>query len=355
VKQFLAAQAARLEKKSRKLKALKREAADISRRLASVEEDYSVSRENLERQLEEAINNANLAKTDAEALGKENRQLLKDLEAANRVRTELEVEIDQIREDQSHIRFLDTQKNLENLQHELATLQSEYDKLAEQSQEENSQLKSANHSLRVEVKSMDAEIKSIQSNAETAIQELTNRLEAEKSVVVTSYESQMAQLREQCESQGIDLERVAALLSQSEEAGRNLKRENEEFSKKLVKVSSSLRSLKASTAKENKLLELKATTERVELETEYITKLDQLKARTDAEKRRVYGYGVDAFKRFVNPLQGIDEKSFKNVMLEVKKELERLAASDSAIRRLVNANANQTTEDAVARLYLGGL
>jgi hypothetical protein len=51
-------------------------------------------------------------------------------------------------------------------------------------------------------------------------------------------------------------------------------------------------------------------------------------------------------------MEEIDQRSFKRVVSQARDELDRLAASDWAIRRLVEAADHQTTEDAVARLVL---
>jgi chromosome segregation ATPase len=355
VKQFLLAQANRLGKKSRSLKAFKTENAGLKARLSTIGQEYGAKLDEVTIQLDEAIAKLEAETQATESLRNENRQILKDLNVGNTERSELQAEVEQLRADQSYVKLVETANALETTQQELANLQHEYNTLSRQSKEEGDQLKSAVHALRVQVNTAESEVSDLQLRLETTIRAAKEKLEKEKALIADSYDTQLSQLSEQYIKQGDDLQRVAALLAESEEAGKLLKTENDATAKRLARLSSNLRNVKANAAKEKKLLELKAATERLAFESEYYAKLDEVKAKTDSERRRAYSFGADVFKSFFNPLQEIDERSFKSVLLEAKLELDRLTASDSAIRRLIGATGNQSTQDAVARIVVDGL
>lgn len=72
----------------------------------------------------------------------------------------------------------------------------------------------------------------------------------------------------------------------------------------------------------------------------------------EAEKRRICGYSIEAFKLFFDANLSIDEKSYRNVVDMAKDELTKLTHSDASIRRIVAARDGQTTEDAVAQVIM---
>jgi cell division protein FtsB len=142
------------------------------------------------------------------------------------------------------------------------------------------------------------------------------------------------------------------VLTDSEAAVTALKAENEELQKTVKKLNHEIKLLNATAVEAKKLAELAATARRIALEEQYTKEFDELKSRTDAEKRRIYTVGVEGFRRFFNPMEEVNERSFKKVIEKAKGELDQLTESDSRIRRLVGALSNQTTEDAVAKLLL---
>jgi chromosome segregation ATPase len=323
----------------------------VNQALATTEQTYSAKLQRVNQQLQEATEKLEVESATAAALKKEKQQILADLENAINARNEIEAELEQ----SSQGKAIVAKTGTENLRQEYESLQCLYKQNVESTKDEIARLKSANHKLRLELKTRERKVSDLEQSLEVSLQTANDRLEIEKSALRSSYELQVNQLRAQCETQGTDLQRIAALLSESEQTTRTVRAENEKLTKKAKKQSSELKTLKLTTAKEKKLVELKHETERFALEAEYTAKLDELKNRSDSDKRRVYGLGADTFKRFINPTQEIDERSFKSVISQAKKELDRLTASDTAVRRLVSASSNQTTEDAVARLVIGGL
>jgi hypothetical protein len=110
-----------------------------------------------------------------------------------------------------------------------------------------------------------------------------------------------------------------------------------------MKLKTDLKAAKSVQAKEKRLVELSTVAGRAAIENEFVQSLDELKTRTHADKRRLYGLGAEAFSRFFNPLTELDERGFRSVVNQAREELERLTAADQAIRRFVNAGEHQTT------------
>jgi hypothetical protein len=200
---------------------------------------------------------------------------------------------------------------------------------------------------------LEGELNGQKGSVNRAADALAERYEAEKADMNTAHENAVAMLRKEMERQRSDLEHISAVLAQTETQCRTLKSEKDQLARKYQRLKNEVKLIKDSTAKEKKLSELAVVTNRVSLENEFNTRCDELRTRTECEKRKLFGFGAAAFKRFFNPMEEIDERAFRRVVTQAREELERLTVADQAIRRLVDAAEHQTTEDAVARLVMG--
>jgi chromosome segregation ATPase len=182
--------------------------------------------------------------------------------------------------------------------------------------------------------------------------EITARFDAEKAELNAAHASVCARLRRDLESQRGDLQTVSRLLAESQAAGEALRASNSTLVKENRKLRTELEAAQSAHEKAKKLADLSVIAQRIAIENQWTQRLEELQTRTEADKRRLYGLGAECFKQFFNPMCELDERSFRSVVHQAREELDRLAASDQAIRRLVNAGERQTTEDAVAQLIM---
>jgi chromosome segregation ATPase len=348
LRKVLTEQASKLSKRSKEVKQLKREVARRAKELADAESEHSQSSRELSNKVEELseqLQSANLASNAVKAQNQRLHSELEDAEDSLR-RTQAQLQDSQFHLTQKSA--AETSEKLEKLQQECANLQ----RSADDSKREQTRLRQLNQKQLIEIHELEAELKDQKGSVNRATEVLLERYEAEKAELKKAHENATAMLRKEMERQRSDVEQISAVLAQTEAQYGALKAENEQLAKKYQRLKNEVKLMKDSTAKEKKLSELAVVANRVSLENEFDTRCDELKTRTECEKRKLFGFGAEAFKRFFNPMEEIDERAFKRVVTQAREELERLVTADQAIRRLVDAAEHQTTEDAVARFVM---
>ena len=88
------------------------------------------------------------------------------------------------------------------------------------------------------------------------------------------------------------------------------------------------------------------------IENKYSQLIEDTKAKCESDKIKIFSYAADEFKRYRNQCESIDERSYRSLILKVRKELDRLTESDSMIRRIANAVPKQSTDEAVSKMLM---
>jgi chromosome segregation ATPase len=343
LKQFVMEQHSQLAKRSKELKGLKRENASLTRAF----EEGKARLEELTNQTDRISNDLQTTRDTCNSLTVENQRLVRELEAATNALTVVPNQADPSFDGSIHS-MLEIGKQIPVLQQSNADLQ----RALADAKHEQARLRQSNEKQASALRKVQGQLDEASEQRALAISTLTEKFESEKAELTSAHNASFSQLRRELEKQRTDLQQISALLSETQAACDNLRTANQQLSKQNRKLKADISTVKTSATKEKKLAELSAAASRIAAENECTQKFDELKTRTEAEKRRLYGFGAESFKRFFNPLAELDERSFRSVIHQAREELERLSASDQAIRRLVNAAEQQTTEDAVARLVI---
>jgi chromosome segregation ATPase len=349
LRKLLTEQASQLSKRSKEVKSLKREVSRLAKSLAEAESNHTCCSSELSSKIDELSEQLESANLASNAIKADNRRLCRELEEAEDSLKRAETQL-------QHSQFHLTQKSAAETSARLEKLQRKYSDLrrsADDSKNEQARLHQLCQKQIIVIQQLEDELKDQKGSINRAADALTERYEAEKTDLKNAHENAVAMLRKEMERQRSDLEQISAVLAETEVQCRALKTENEQMAKKCQRLKNEVKLMKDSTEKEKKLSELVIAANRVSLENDFNARCDELKTRTECEKRKLYGFGAAAFKRFFNPMEEIDERAFRKVVTEAREELERLVAADQAIRRLVDAAEYQTTEDAVARLVMG--
>lgn len=344
-----------IAKKTKKLHDKRRECAAISAaakendtRLQQQIDELSCDLSNTQKKVEQ------FQKSSAQ-LAKENQKLQSDLEKAVQDLAESEALLKDRTED------LIKKLNVENTE-KIHVLTQKYNELAQKYQNLNheygvSQDEIARLSNLISTQKRTMEVKDKEYTE--MIQELTekeqqteSRLTAEKKNITQTYERAIDQLKQQCDQHRNDVERMAKVVAEAEAKVNEIKMQTYHAKKEMRRMEMELSQNNEKLERERKLLETSFAAKRATLESDFTLKLNNERARFEAEKRRICGFGAEAFKAFFNPNVEIDEKSYRSVIEQAKGELTRLSYTDAAVRRLVGARDNQTTDDAVAQLFL---
>ena len=104
--------------------------------------------------------------------------------------------------------------------------------------------------------------------------------------------------------------------------------------------------------RDNKLQEVQQKAKLLSIETNYAVKMDEVKKALFDEKKELFCYTAQQFRPYFDMNVEINDESFKSIIKRVKKELESQIKRDQAIRMLVNAQDNQSTEDALTNMII---
>jgi hypothetical protein len=350
IKNVIVEQRSIITQKSKDVKALKRENTQLTKTLSQTQIDHSVRLTELTQNFETISHDLETVTSIAKSLEAQNETLQTELNETKRSLRRV-----QSVTSESHVveRSPPDSPQIHSLQRDFADLQRKYNKLLEQLKTEQEKARELDHKQRLEITSLQQEIKDQKVAVSRAADSVNARIETEKSELKTAYELVIASLRKDLATQRDDIEKLSRLFQEADAKSTALEHSNERLTKRCQKTALEVQSLKAASAKEKQLAELSIVANRVAIESEFNQRLDEMKTRTQSEKRRLYTLAAESFRAFFNPTEEIDERSFRVVVNRAREELERLTASDQTVRRLVEATENQTTEDAVARIVIG--
>lgn len=206
--------------------------------------------------------------------------------------------------------------------------------------------------LKLTIYEKDQLIEQNHQKYEEILKETNNKYEYQKRQLIESYENSMAELRQQCDAHRLDLEKISKVLATTEKKLKQAKETNLQLRKEKMKCEADLKSLQEQNERQIKLNETTSKVALLSVQSEYHSKLDQEKAKMEEEKRRIYETVADSFKQFTSPHENLTEKSLKTTIMKARDEITRLTSLDSAIRRMVNADRTQKTDDAVAQMVM---
>lgn len=201
-------------------------------------------------------------------------------------------------------------------------------------------------------KQRDLEYAELQNTLQEHDQAAAERLETERKNITASFESAVNELKEQCEKHRNDVQRMAVQVSETELKNSQLCQDMAQYRKDKRRMEIELNGVKGQLEREKKLMESQIRAQKVATESQYNAKLEEQRTKAEVEKRRLFALGADAFRSFFNPSEQIDERSFKAVLEKARNTISKLSQSDVAIRRMLGAGEQQTTQDAVAQLLM---
>jgi chromosome segregation ATPase len=319
-----------LQKKSKQLKQVRRDAKRLTESLKEQEEINCRNTRQLTANIEELKNELNSTRTTLAAQKAETLSLTEELSDVNQSRSDGEHYDDRDVASREHVEI---EQNLSSLTQKYDEVQSLYEKAIQgirDGKKEQSRLRQISLKQIGEIRALQDELNETKREAGKACDALREALEGEKEALKHRYDSMVEQLREQCDKQRFDMKKISESLR---EAGK----------------------LKATAARQKKLHETALHANIISCENECNLRLDGVQSKSDGDRKRLCAYVSQELKRFFNPYQEINEKALRNIVDQARDELDKLSSSDLAIRRMDHAPDYQTTEDAVARLFIKSL
>ncbi|OHS95888.1 hypothetical protein TRFO_10300 [Tritrichomonas foetus] len=227
-------------------------------------------------------------------------------------------------------------------------------------QEENSSLQSTINSLENVNRTNNSRINNLLSEKEEMIrenneniQEITSKFEQERNSLKKTFEQTITELKKHNDKCREDVEQLSKSLSSKDESINELQKTVKMLTISKAKISNEARSLSEQIGREKKLAEATAKSQICAIETKYKEKIENLKNQSTEEQQKMVLYVVDAFRSIFSGFVGrVEDRSFRTLVDRIRDQYGRLQESDVAIRRMLNAQDRQTTQDAVAQLLM---
>ncbi|OHT03804.1 hypothetical protein TRFO_01490 [Tritrichomonas foetus] len=219
-------------------------------------------------------------------------------------------------------------------------------------QDQITRLKQIVEEQKVLIVDKEHEIERLKEKNEEAIHDLEAKFQREKKQIIESYENAVNELREQLESSKRDFQKIT---KENEATQKQLSQAKEnilQLKKEKITTEHDFKSKIEQYERQKKLTESASKAKIIDAQKTYTSQLDTEKKEFEEEKNRIYTTIAETFKPFFDPGDKLNEKSLKAAMFRARDEIQRLTETDTAVRRIVNANTDQKTDDAVAQVVI---
>ena len=354
IRAVIEAQKAAISARSKKIHELKAIVRQTAATLKSKEVDYENQVHDLQDTVKELQCHTTALQTEKRQLKSDNENLTQQLQQATQEREQLESTI--VQDDVHNTSMIDDFAKTESqLKDTIKSKESQIRQLrqsVESYENEVNKQKSLITSLKAARKQRDIEYADLQRVLNDHDQAAVERLETERKNITASFESAVNELKEQCEKHRSDVQKMAVQVSETELKNSQICQEIAQCRKERRKMEVELNGMRGQIERERKLMESTIRAQKVAAESQYNSKLEEQRTKAEVEKRRLFALGADAFRSFFNPSEQIDERSFRTVLERARDTISKLSKSDVAIRRMLGAGEQQTTQDAVAQLLM---
>lgn len=353
IKNTLDNQATTLKKMSKKCRLLKSKYRDT--KATSEQQLTQLARENQEQVAE--ISSLREEKCDAEcqikklkgdilALRKENAARKATVNNPDtRIRAEYEREI---------MALKDTQDQIQQ-EHavEIERLNEEIEQKKEEIAEQNSvieKLKKKLKSTKNEIAAKESHISQLETEKESEVSQVRAQCQNDMSNLTETYEKTITELRQQCEGNRQDLEKISHELVETKKASGEAKKCMTAMKDDKAALEQENRSLQETLERERSVSKAAIRDATLGAETELKKKIQEITSKFEAEKRQLLLYAFEEFSAFFNASEVMDERSYRELLGNIRAELKRLRDSETMIRRLTGASSRQPTDDVIAEL-----
>jgi chromosome segregation ATPase len=178
------------------------------------------------------------------------------------------------------------------------------------------------------------------------------RFDDAKAQLSSTFQNTIDELRNQGEALRADIQRISAALSESEATIVQLKGQCAQWQKEKRRAEGEMRLMDEQLDREKRLCEATLRTRILALESQLSNQLEDAKRVYEAKQRNLFRFVAEAFHGFYNPSESIDEKSFRAVIGQTKRELEKMSLAEQQVRRLLGIGEGRPIQDALAQYLM---
>lgn len=351
-----------LDTQSKAIKIRSKQCRTLRKALHSIKQTTNDEITTLSTDLSNVTTSKDKLKAKCNDLSVQNSKLKREIQIANNQIRELKVACEEkeqaLREDfenklqESSVKL---SKTTDELQNQIKRLQAEKEKSEEtvlNGEKSLLMLKNVIEQERKTSSQKDDAMKQLKESKDNEIEQIIAKNKAEKDQLISTHEESISAIKRQCEVHRIDLVKVSQELASSLKKRDELKMTIIQLKREKMKLENKIESMNDQMKREKQLVDAEAKTKIIACEESLNQKMLEAKNKWESEKRRIFSYAADEFRSYYDKSDTIDERSFKNFLSRIKKELDRLNDSDTIIRRLVCAEPRQSTDDAVAQFIM---
>lgn len=345
-----------IAQKSAKVKKMRHDLRDLAQTSEKMKLESSQKIEDLTSAVQKLESQLAALDKSTKSLKQENQNLQVDLADATRRANQNEEDFKEREKEVINKLVSEHSTKYNNLNAKYNGLSAQYSELVDEFNSQSEEIRNYEENidnLKKTISNKEREINDLYKDLKNKDYQFDERLEDEKQQLSRTFQLAIDQLNDQCEKHRLDVEKMAKVVSDNEKQVAIIKSENIILKKEKLKTDQDMKSLNTKFEREKKLMDTVFTAKRIQYETAVNQKLNEERTRFEAEKRKMCGYAIEAFKMFFDANVVIDEKSYRHVIETAHDELNKLTRMDASIRRIVGAREGQTTEDAVAQVIMG--
>lgn len=345
-----------LEKKKKKYKKLKNAFEIMQKRFESDCREYELEVSDLKNRISSLKLEKQKLNDHVKHLTSENNDYLETSKAYESKYAQLSIAKNEMKEAIKEKMHMEFSRKLNDLQDEVQRLNCELDRANVSLAEAESTILRYKKTLSTQketIKERDEEIEAMKADFSLKEKSDVDRLKLEKQQMIDGYETTVKELTEQCEKYKSDTARLSSQLSQAQKLSKEAKNAVVQLRRENNRLEKLNQTQLEQYNREKRLSDTTAKNAAMSAESEYTAKLNEMRTRFEAEKRKLIANAVDEFRQFFNANDVIDERSYRCVICKAREELARLTKTDASIRRMVGATPQQSTDDAVAQFLMG--
>lgn len=215
-----------------------------------------------------------------------------------------------------------------------------------------SALRKALSSQKQTITEQKQEIDQLTQNWQEEVADLNKKYTNDKTQLIESYEKAVAEITAQCDMHRGDVQKISLELANEVKKNQKAKEFILNLRKEKAKLENEMKLLVEKTDREIKLTQTSAKAHVLANESKLNTQIAELKTKMQNSQRKLYAFIADTFRQYYSAQDGLDDKNVRMIISKAKSDIDRLQNIDASIRRLIGADGNQTTDDAVAQLFM---
>jgi chromosome segregation ATPase len=352
IKEVIDTRTAQLKAKTRKDRELRMQIHQLTNAMEQKISDLTLENEHLTDTLQESQRNNEEANSAI-------KQVKKELQAAKQELKEVEIAA----ANTENAIKTDHERYVQSIHHDNSQIQKKYNEQIEKLKAEVLAVRDTNAANERAITKLEKlvgvhqntihekneQIKTLEREKSTQLKQSALCHKTEKEDLTQTYETALADLRQQCDANRQELETVSRQLEASEERLRKCARVMSTLKRENGKLLSDIAILRETNDRSLQLASAVGKSTELAAQASMTQKLQEVKTTFEIEKRRLFSVAADEFRTYFNAAETLDERSYRQLLAKVKSELKRLGESDAGVRRLVGAAPGQATDDAIAQ------